>query len=307
MSDGNGDETMSPPPSPTMVPPPTDRHGKRPRHGATPEPEAGSSSSKRARMEAANSPKKPKKPKKPKQPHDWHLSKAEVPVDSEKTKVRIENLRLRIISYHFLQVALELHIRVLWGLVGQSSVPPTASNIEKADYERRFDSKDAIRTSVSATLENQSGDIRKAKDAVLQLYEKVKNERGLIATNIKRIPEPLLLMMFRTVASYGLREWKPDLLSGDASSMYNFLHETIALLTFEQATAAFGYAHIGMNMNNVRDYPLLRKFYRNYVFSYMMKIAKLEAKTTGAVAKAMQNGTIWKRRAEVCTSFEYCT
>jgi hypothetical protein len=262
-------------------------------------------------MEAANSPKKPgkknKKPKKPKKPHDWHLTKTDIPVDSEKTKVRIENLRFRIISYRFLQVALELHIRVLWGLIGQSSVPPTASNIDKADYERRFDSRDAIKTSVSATLENQSGDIRKAKDAVLQLYEKVKSEQGLIATNIKRIPEPQLLMMFRTVASYGLRGWKPDLLSGDASSMYNCLHETIALLTFEQAAAAYAYVHVGMNMNDVKNYPLLRKLYRNYVFSYMMKIAKLEAKTTGAVAKAMQKGTVWKRRAEVCTSFEYCT
>ena len=315
MSDGNNDATMAPPPSsptmappppsPTMVPPPTDRHGKRPRGTRSPEPEA--SSSKRPRKDAAHPPKKPgKKSKKPKQAHDWHLTKAEVPPDSEKTKVRIEIFRFRITSYRFFQVALEIHIRVLWGLVGQSSIPPTVSNIEKSHYDGRFDSKNAIRTSVSATLDSQSGDIQKARDAVLQLHEKVKNEQGRIATNIKRIPEPVLLMMFRTVASYGLKGWKPDLLSSDASSMYNFLHETIALLTFEQATAAYGYAHIGMNMNNIRDYALLRKFYRNFVFSYMTRIAKLEARNTGAVAKAMQQGPVWKRQAEVCASFEYC-
>ena len=56
-------------------------------------------------------------------------------------------------------------------------------------------------------------------------------------------------MMFRTVVTYGLQQWNPDVLSGDPDSMYNVLHETIALLTFEQAVAAYAYSFTGLTMN----------------------------------------------------------
>jgi hypothetical protein len=81
--------------------------------------------------------------------------------------------------------------------------------------------------------------------------------------------------------------------------MYNLLHEHIALITFEQVASAYGYAHIGINLQLVQDFVLLRKFYRNFVYSHMHNIAKLEAKAPGSVVKGNEMTNVWKRRHEV--------
>lgn len=105
--------------------------------------------------------------------------------------------------------------------------------------------------------------------------------------------------MYRSVSYFGLERWAPDVLSSDPESMYNALHEQIALITFEQVAAAFGYSHVSINLQFVRDYTLLCKLYRSFVFSHMHRIAKLEAKSPGGVAKGNEMTNIWKRRKEV--------
>ena len=138
---------------------------------------------------------------------------------------------------------------------------------------------------------------------MIELHKKIENEQGTIANNIRRIPEPHLLMMFRTVAAYGLQQWNPDILSSDPDLMYNTLHETIALLTFKQATAAYAYSFTGLTMNSIWEYSVLKKIYRNFVFTYMRSIARLENRKPGQVSKAMVKGTVWKWHKEVCTFF----
>jgi len=135
-----------------------------------------------------------------------------------------------------------------------------------------------------------------------ELLNSISDSVGIITNNIKRIPESHLLLMFRSVACLGLQQWAPDVLSGDPESMYNLLHEHIALKTFEQVSGAFGYSHMGTNLSCINDFALMRKFYRNFVFSYMHGIAKSEAKNPGSVAKAKQMTGVWKRRSVVCNS-----
>jgi hypothetical protein len=134
---------------------------------------------------------------------------------------------------------------------------------------------------------------------VRELHTSISDAAGIIASNIKRIPESHLLVMFRTVACHGLQKWAPDVLSNDPESMYNLLHEYIALKTFEQVAGAFGYAHMGANLSCTTDFALMRKLYRSFVFSYMYGIAKSEAKNPGSVAKGKQMTGVWKRRSTV--------
>jgi hypothetical protein len=208
-----------------------------------------------------------------------------------------------------LQLTLEIHICVLWGLVSQDSLPTAVSNINRTNYDTCFDNAKAIKASVTTALENHARDITKARDLVTVLLEKVKTKQGSIINNIKQIPEPHLLMMFRTVATCGLPQWNPDVLSGDPDSMYNVLHETIALITFEQAAAAYAYSFTGMVMNFVNNYALLKRLYWNFIFSYMMNIAKVENKNPGQFNGTLLKGPVWKRRHDVRTFFffENCT
>lgn len=98
--------------------------------------------------------------------------------------------------------------------------------------------------SVTASLQQNSGNICDAEDRVKLLKAMLppKGTSSLIANDISRIPDSHLLLMFRTVASFGLHRWAPELHGANSESMYNLLHEHIALSTFEQVASGFGYS-----------------------------------------------------------------
>lgn len=155
-----------------------------------------------------------------------------------------------------------------------------------------------MKSTVTLNLEQSSAYINDARTRMRDLLNSLP-EASLISKNIKRIGEPHLLFMFRMVACFGLQHWAPDILSDDPESMYNLLHEYIALTTFEQVAGHFGYIFTGINLSYIHDFSLMRRLYRNFVFSYMRGLAKLEVKTPGGVAKNKILGNITKRRKEV--------
>ncbi|KAF9456497.1 hypothetical protein BDZ94DRAFT_1347540, partial [Collybia nuda] len=204
--------------------------------------------------------------KKPKTPSDWHLTKAEIPKDASKTK-------------H----ALEVHIHALWQLPHQNAVPPVVTNVDQAHFEQHFSSEKDVVSLVHTSLNTHARNINDTQSAVNTLLSSLQPE-GCSATgnHICHISSGFLLLMFRTVASFGLVHWAPDILSNDPDSMYNLLHEHIALITFEQVATAYGYSHVGINHSIIKKFSLLRKSYHNFVFSYMYKIMKLEGKSPGS-------------------------
>jgi hypothetical protein len=137
------------------------------------------------------------------------------------------------------------------------------------------------------------------------LLDSLQEGRSIIANNIRRIPQQHLELMYRSISFFGLARWAPDVLGGDPESMYNILHEQIALITFQQVAAAYGYSHIGINLQLIQDFVILRKFYRNFVYARMRKVAQTELKSPGSVAKGNEMTNTWKRRKEVYLSVFY--
>ena len=235
---------------------------------------------------------------KPKAPADWHLKKGEIPADSEKTKVCMLpfSIFLLLIS---IQLALETHIRALWRLTDQNATPPKVTDADKLQYNERFTSAASVKTSVQQSLNSNATDINDASARVQELLDSLPEGRSTIANNIRCILQQHLELMHRSISFLGLARWAPDVLGGDPESMYNILHEQIALMTFQQVAGAFGYAHLGINLQLVRNFVILRKFYRNFVYAHMRRIAKIEAKAPGSVAKGNEMTNTWKCRREV--------
>ena len=65
---------------------------------------------------------------------------------------------------------------------------------------------------------------------------------------MSHILENILQMIFATVHSFSLPAWRPDLVGGTATSLYNEALEMIAIWTFEQAAATFAYQHFSPNL-----------------------------------------------------------
>ena len=197
------------------------------------------------------------------------------------------------------QLALQVHCRALWQLPSQNSVPPKVTLADRAHYNARFSSESAIKSSVHASLDANAVDINEAQSRVRQLLDSLVDLNSTTANHIQRIDENFLCLMFRTVSFFGLARWAPDVLSQDPNSMYNLLHEHIALVTFEQVAAGFGYSHLGIDLSLIRNFVLMRKLYRNFVYSYMHGIAKSENKTPGSITKSKTMTNVWKRCKEV--------
>ena len=198
------------------------------------------------------------------------------------------------------QLALQVHCQALWQLPSQDSVPPKVTMTDRAHYNAHFASEAAVKSSVYASLDANAVNINDAQSRVRQLLDSLSEMSSITANHIQRINENFLCLMFRTVSFFGLARWAPDVLSRDPNSMYNLLHEHIALVTFEQVAAGFGYSHLGIDLSLIRNFVLMRKFYRNFVYSYMHGIARSEDKTPGSVAKASVMTNTWKRRKDVC-------
>ncbi|KAF8870515.1 hypothetical protein CPB84DRAFT_1693091, partial [Gymnopilus junonius] len=148
----------------------------------------------------------------------------------------------------------------LWCLPHQNVPPLAVMEDDRKAYASRFTSEDQVQTSVHNSLNNNFGHIAAAADCLASLKATF-SPNSKISVNLGRIPEPLLLYAFRVVASFGLPHWALDVLSQDPDSMYNLLHEYIALNTFEQVAAGHGYLHMGINLAVVHDFALMRKFY----------------------------------------------
>ncbi|KAF8227941.1 hypothetical protein L208DRAFT_1294072, partial [Tricholoma matsutake] len=83
------------------------------------------------------------------------------------------------------------------------------------------------------------------------------------------------------VHPFGLPAWHPDLLGGTHTSLYNRALKSIAIWTFEQAATTL---HLAPHLAYLQNRPVLEKLYRNFMWGYMKKLARKEAKEEGSKA-----------------------
>lgn len=200
--------------------------------------------------------------------------------------------------FWFTQTAFELHIRTLWGLVTQSSIPPPPSDLHMRTFEDRFKSENQVNLAINANLLSNGGRMEDIKPHIQHLRKSLQLDNSYISANINQISEDHLFTMFGAVTAAGLFRWAPDVL-GDPDSIYNIVHENIAMVTFRQISAAYGYTFMENNLEMAQRVVVLKVLYRNFVFSYFQNLAKKEARKSGSVMEYNKLKAIYKRRQSV--------
>jgi hypothetical protein len=107
-----------------------------------------------------------------------------------------------------------------------------------------------------------------------------------------------LLRIFSAVHLAGLTKFLPDVL-GAPDSMYNQVHQMVAVQTFMATAAGFGYAHMNIDLSKAQNIDLIDQFYENFVFSYLADLLRAEMKKPGALNKSISDGNIYRRRIGV--------
>ncbi|KAJ7632001.1 hypothetical protein DFH06DRAFT_1140346 [Mycena polygramma] len=227
----------------------------------------------------SRAPKRPKGPMPPKKDRkktsdQYHLTREDVGEDKDVKK------------------GFETHIRALAGLTKSSHVPHDPSDDLRTYFNGRWGPTSVLhelKARLRETPSNMDG-VRIADE----LRRAVTIERSDIARNIGRMKDRPLRIMFCGVVAAGLKKWCPDIL-GSPDSMYNQVHEMVAIETFQVVAAAFGYVHMNVDLSKVQNDMLLKDLYQSFVFSYLKGLVLKEMKKPGAVAQGITDSNIYRR------------
>lgn len=271
---------------------------KRKRLANAAEPEENPESSTSSPKKKSKAPMKPKpsKPADPKQ--QYRFPKDKVPEDAQGLKVQIFFVLVCGTADSTEQKALQLHIRVLWGLHSMDDVPQRPAEDVVKHFEERFDSFKKIQTLLnkeSTTEEVAMQDIRQLRTSASLPQSRM----SFITKDIARLEEHDLQTILAALTRFSLQAWCPDLLGGTPESLYNTAHRHIALKTFKECLANFAYSFLAPNGKYATKQKFLEALYNNYVHWYMWGLAKKEAKTPGSVQASHDVNAIYGRRDTV--------
>jgi len=183
--------------------------------------------------------------------------------------------------------------------VTNSSVPKAPNLHTINTFEQRFSDARDVNHLLKGRTTFQNGN-RTPLQSLRELQAHCATDpTSNIVLAMTRVPENSLHLIFATIHSFGLPSWRPDLLGGTPTSIYNGSLENIEIWTFKQAISSFAYAHLAPNMHYVHNTSLIQKLYKNFLWSYMKSLALKERKESGSVIWAVQENKAYKSRSEV--------
>lgn len=179
------------------------------------------------------------------------------------------------------------------------AVPPTASESDIKTFEERFSDESELDSSIQSAFINYQSEINAARGLVKEANKKQNETQSNISNNLLMVAEEHKLLAFEFVAAAaGLSRFAPDIV-GSAESMYNLVHERVALHSFRLITVQGGYGFMKCNMALLSSSALLSQMYRNFFFSHLWGMVKKEIKAPGRVVAEAQKSNSGRRRSEV--------
>ncbi|KAJ7053532.1 hypothetical protein C8F01DRAFT_1260516 [Mycena amicta] len=175
---------------------------------------------------------------------------------------------------------------------GKQVLPlPTPADI--AEFETRFGSVESWRKKLTNIQYSDARGMDKVN--ALRSAERLQlGKRGTIASAISRVNDHHLNAIFSAILEAGLARFLPDLL-GSPDSLYNSVHEDLAIESFQRVAVRKAYP---IDITNVRDVALVRRLYRHFFFYHMYEKVKSDQRDAGAVERRIEMTNVYKRRLQ---------
>ncbi|KAJ7440105.1 hypothetical protein B0H11DRAFT_2253266 [Mycena galericulata] len=283
-----------PPPSPDDDEPPTGNKRRRTSNGPDPTPRTDDGPEPAPRTNDEPGPSPRKKPRS--QPSPTAQSKAG---KKKKTGRRDWHIPSKKVAENAkgLQIAMNLHIRISMGLLSQSAVPRLAA-ADKDAFEKRYASADDLRAQLDNIIDEAIPPTDAAYARITEYLKTFTASNSQNARDAARIGENHLRVIFNAIANAGLTSFSPDVL-GNEESMYNLVHEHLAIHTFRALATAYAYTAQGVDLSLVKEYHILRSFYRSFAYGRLRKQVRQEAKNPGRVELLVTKNNVYRRRIEL--------
>ncbi|KAJ7855445.1 hypothetical protein B0H14DRAFT_2353195, partial [Mycena olivaceomarginata] len=239
------------------------------RTGAVPNP---GSAPKRPRTDGVPKSAKAKKSAKSKSgPKNWGIPRSEVPD-----------------SAAGLQRAMNLHSRILMGLLSQSAVPIRLPADLMNQFEQRFSSPGDLDAQLNGILASAIPPTNSVYEQVAAFLHTTRAMNSQTASDAARVGDHHLRSMYNAVANVGLHVFAPDVF-GNPESLYNLAHEHVAIHSFRTIASLFAYSSIYcVDLSLIKDDHFLRRFYRSFIYGRMKDLASKEERRPGRALRIAQ-------------------
>ncbi|KAA1137645.1 hypothetical protein PGTUg99_017935 [Puccinia graminis f. sp. tritici] len=171
--------------------------------------------------------------------------------------------------------ALYAHIKIIWNLLEQKTIPGPPPS----DSLREFNSRFSDANEIEQTAENTNApSLIPVKD--IQTLKSLKLGRRKVGKGLVHLEDFFVEYTQATLARLGLRIWAPDL-EDSPDSLYNEACRQAALKTFRQAACSDAYAYMNINKNHAKNLQLLIPTYNHYVHFLQKNRYEREKKEVG--------------------------
>ena len=191
---------------------------------------------------------------------------------------------------------MNLHIRILWGLLDAKEIPQDPPERTLRLFNSRLSGLDP-ETALQEIAVNGHPLI---DPSLIQIGDSARSttSRARFSIQMRFVEEHCLQYMQSCLAKFGLSRWSPDLRQSPYS-LYNAACRMVALDTFKQALVSQTYAHLKPNIKYVNDMNLLKKLYDHIVHFYLESRYRKNARKPGSVKDADETSPLYRARKRV--------
>ncbi|KNZ50235.1 hypothetical protein VP01_4537g1 [Puccinia sorghi] len=188
--------------------------------------------------------------------------------------------------------ALYIHVKVLWGLLKQDSVPaPDLQTL--CEFYERFSSSNQVQQAANvasspALIDSNEVQLFKTAHAGSVRYGR---QIVHVGSNNIRYAQGLMVRL-------GLRVWCPNL-EEDSALLYNAAHRIAAITTFQELVAGNAYTYLNANPKYANNTALVIQAYNHFVHFVLLSKYKKEQKQEGKNAQEAEHKKISKNRERV--------
>ncbi|MBW0541568.1 hypothetical protein O181_081283 [Austropuccinia psidii MF-1] len=186
--------------------------------------------------------------------------------------------------------AFYVHIKILWGLIYQRSVPIAPNYDLLREFNQKFsfayEIKDVIESSTTMPL---------LPEAEIITLRGATAGRKKVGRGIINMKDFYIRYIQTLLAKLGIRRWAPDL--NDASdTLYNEACRISAIQSFRQIAVAGAYEYMNINLKFLNSIHLLEASYNHYVHWVMAQRFRREVIKTGRFEKDEERKAILRAR-----------
>ncbi|WAQ89874.1 hypothetical protein PtA15_11A566 [Puccinia triticina] len=197
-------------------------------------------------------------------------------------------------TFATVKAALYVHIKILWGLLEQDSVPKGPSSELLTEFYSAFSTVEEIETVAQAS---SPPDLIPRRD--IQFGRGIRLGQSKAAKSVGHLSDSYVCYIKSALVHFGLRVWSPNL-EENSDSLYNSACRISAIATFRQIAAAGAYNYMNINLAEIDNVRCLIKAFDHFVFFHSANQYKKEIQSAGKNKLDASMKVIQQNRSRLC-------